>query len=245
MKIKTYWRRFMSSYYPKIPERLQLYRKALNLTQEQMGKRFGVNQSHYYKLESGHKIISLRSLQCFEEQGGDVCYLLTGRRHITGQMNCYMDRCITDHGKNEFSKAMLWIIKQGIYLSKSQKLEITDFTLKNMELSGRQLKSPSIWKNIRDIEGLSQHKMAEELDIGFKRFERIERKQGEADAEILCTLYERFHYSPLAVLNHQEFCLDEMNQVWEEFTDEIQHKLEPYLENALRLINEYEKELME
>ena len=35
----------MSSYYPKIPERLQLYRKALNLTQEQMGKRFGVNQS--------------------------------------------------------------------------------------------------------------------------------------------------------------------------------------------------------
>ena len=55
----------------------------------------------------------------------------------------------------------------------------------------------------------------------------------------------RFHYSPLAVLNHQEFCLDEMNQVWEGFTDEIQHKLEPYLENALRLINEYEKELIE
>ena len=96
-------------------------------------------------------------------------------------------------------------MNQGIYLSKENESTISDFTLKNMELADRELKSPAIWKNIREIEGLSQHKMAEELDIGFKRFERIERKEGEADAEILSTLYERFHYSPLAVLDHQLF----------------------------------------
>ena len=231
----------MSSNYPKVPERLRQYRKALHLTQEDMGKRFGVNQSHYYKLESGHKIISLRSLKCFEEQGGDVCYLLTGRRHIAGKMDSYMEKCTTDHGKNELAKAILWIMNQGIYLSKENESTISDFTLKNMELAERELKSPAIWKNIREIEGLSQHKMAEELDIGFKRFERIERKEGEADAEILSTLYERFHYSPLAVLDHQLFFMDEMNLVWKEFSGDMQRKLEPYFENALKLIHEYEE----
>lgn len=230
----------MSSNYPKIPERLQAYRVALDLTQEEMGKWFGVNQSHYYKLENGHKIISLKSLRCFEAKGGDVCYLLTGRKRVTGKMDEYLAKCTTDYGRHELSKEMLWLVNQGIYLSRGQGLEITDYTLKNMELADRELKTPAIWKNIRGIEGLSQHKMAEKLDIGFKRFERIERKYGEADAEILNTLYEKFHYSPLAVLDHQLFCLDEMNQVWEDFSDEIQKRLEPYFERALELIRECE-----
>lgn len=230
----------MSSSYPKIPERLRVYRRTLNLTQEEMGRRFDVNQSHYYKLESGHKNISGKSLRYFGEQGGDVCFLLMGRWRVVGKMDEYLERCGTDRGKNELSKAMLWLINQGIYLSNGQGDEITDYTLKNMELAERELKTPSIWKNIRGIEGLSQEKMAKKLDIGLKRFERIEREQAEADAVILNTLYENFHYSPLAVLNHQLFCVDEMNQAWDGFTDKIRKRLEPHLKRALELVLEYE-----
>lgn len=231
----------MSSNYPKVPERLLAYRSALGLTQEEMGRLFGVIQSHYYKLENGHKIISLKSLKCFADQGGDVCFLLTGRRRIMGKMDEYLMKCNTDYGKNELSKEMLWLMKRGIELSKGQGFEITDYTYKNMELAERELKNPGIWKNIRSIEGLSQHKMAEKLDIGFKRFERIERRCGEADAEILNTLYEKMHYSPLALLDYQLFCMDEMNQVWEGFSEEVQKKLEPYLERALELVCECER----
>lgn len=230
----------MYSSYFDIPKRLLEYRRLSNATQEQMSKLFGVAQTHYGKLEQGSKIISFRSLKCFEEHGGDVYYLITGSRRKFGEMNRYMDKCKTEQGKLQIFKFMLCVFDLGVNLLSRTDSILFPTTYKCLQLAEGEKKTVSIWENIRKTEGLTQIKMAEKLDISVKRYRRIEKGVVDPDAEILNTLYCEFEYSPMVIMDRQMFYLDEMNHIWEIFPEEIRIKIKQMLENALILINEYE-----
>lgn len=232
----------MNTNYSRVVGRLSEYRKKLDLTQEQMGIKLGVKQSHYYKLETGSKIISMQSLRTFIEHGGDAMLLLTGEVAGHGDMERYFRKCKTKQGRTEFYKLMLWLVNQGVKIQYDLTEEISDQHYRELRALESGLNAESIWEGIREVEKLTQVGMARLLDINIKRYRRIEKGESEPDAEILVELYEKLKYSPMIILDHKLFYEDRINKVWEGFSDSIKEKLGPVIEKAIGLINEYESE---
>lgn len=242
-KIGKYWRMFITLEHNSISQRLVGYRQQLGKSQAEMSREFGVNQSHYSKLESGTKYISYSSLKKFEEAGGDVNYLITGVHYKTGIVEDCMERCKTSDGKVEIMKALFWLTRQGIILMHGENWRETNQRVqKYIRLAEEKEQQTNIWKIIRKIEDLTQMKMAERLDINIKRYQRLERMEAEPDAVILNSLYTLFGYSPLIILHENLYYAEEINKCWSEFPDEVKEQLSAVLEEDLKLITLCEQE---
>ena len=123
VKIGNYWRMFITLEHNSISQRLVSYRQQLGKSQAEMSREFGVNQSHYSKLESGTKYISYSSLKKFEKAGGDVNYLVTGVHYKTGIVEDCMKRCRTSDGKNRINEGIILADQTGNYADARRKLE--------------------------------------------------------------------------------------------------------------------------
>ena len=234
---------FITLEHNSISQRLVSYRQQLGKSQAEMSREFGVNQSHYSKLESGPKYISYSSLKKFEKAGGDINYLVTGVHYKTGIVEDCMKRCRTSDGKIELMKALFWLTRQGIMLMHGENWkEANQRVWKYIRLAEEKEQHRNIWRSIRKIEDLTQMKMAERLDINIKRYQRLERMEAEPDAVILNSLYTLFGYSPLIILHENLYYAEEINKCWSEFSDEVRMQLNGVLEQDLKLIALCEQE---
>lgn len=230
----------MNQNYCDILDRLLLYRRSLDKTQEEMSRQFGITQSHYSKIEAGSKIISFQGLENFGKHGGDVSYLLTGERQVNGEIEIYINRCRTARSRKSLYKIIVWLLWQGIELSRVRGCELAGRSYRSLRLVEIELEEPAVWKNIRRLEGISQEKMAERLDINIKRYGRIENGGAKPDAEIMNTLYTEFGYSPLIFLDVERFYANETNKIWNGFTEDVRAELEAVLKDAICLIGKCE-----
>lgn len=160
----------MNAYYSEVPQRLCAYRKALEKTQKEMAEKFGVKQDHYSRLESGKTFLSYRNLLCFVSNGGDIYYLITGKERYVGVIDAYLDNFKLLRDKVEIVKLILWATYQSISYEKSNEIYEIKRAWKHIELIENEKKMNSIWRNIRKVEGISQQRMAERLDINIKRY---------------------------------------------------------------------------
>lgn len=229
----------MNAYYSEVPQRLCAYRKALEKTQKEMAEKFGVKQDHYNRLESGKTLPSYRNLLCFVSNGGDIYYLITGKERYTGVIDAYLDKFKILRDKVELLKLILWVTYQGVSYEKSNKIYEIKRAWKHIELIENEKKINSIWKNIRKVEGISQKRMADRLDINIKRYQRMENLRTKPDAEILHSLFWDLGYSPLVMLKQDVFYLDEINKIWDEFPEKTRERLEGVIEQGIKLMQEF------
>lgn len=225
----------MGSSYSEVPERLCEYRKALSLNQEEMGRRFGVGQDHYSKLENGGNVISYKSLKKFEENGGDIYFLITGKERQTGVVDEYIDQCSIE--KIAILKMILWITEQCIKNDAAGTFEV-DLAWKYISLLEEAKESSSIWRNIRKVENLSQIQMAARLDINIKRYQRLESMQVYPDAEILHTVFHEFGYSPLVIMGGELVSLEGINRIWNGFSENMRNSMLYLLDQIVKLIQQ-------
>lgn len=229
----------MNAYYSEVPQRLCAYRKALEKTQKEMAEKFGVKQDHYSRLENGKTLLSYRNLLCFMRSGGDIYYLITGKERYTGVINVYLDNFKLLRDKVEIVKLILWATYQSISYEKSNEIYEIKRAWKHIELIENEKKMNSIWRNIRKVEGISQQRMAERLDINIKRYQRMENLRTKPDAEILHSLFWDLGYSPLVMLKQDVFYLDEINKIWDEFPEKTRERLEGVIEQGIKLMQEF------
>lgn len=232
----------METGYSSVIDRLKWYRKKLNKTQSGMSEMFEVGQAHYSKLEDGKKIISYRSLEMFDKNGGDVQFLITGECYRQGRIDRYLSQCKTENGRRELLKLLFWVSRQGeaICNSNYDKTKLTKKTSSSVALTDYMEKDTSTWKNIRLLENLTQIQMAEILDINIKRYRRIEKMQSKPDAEILYTAYEKLGYSPLIIMKQEYYYLNELNNVWDKFSEKMIGRLDEIVRQGINLIQESE-----
>lgn len=227
--------------YSNFTKRLRSYRKEKNLSQEEMRGKFAVNQSHYSKIESGKSKISYDKMKMFEHNGGDIYYLITGETIVHGIADEYLGRCQTSIGKNAALELLLWLAKQGILLEKSDESKLFRRARKYLELSELINNGLTIWEGLRIVEHLTQAQLAEMLEISEKKYRRIERYEDAPDSQHLSILYERLEYSPLTFLYNDSYQTDELNRIWNTFTEYTQIRLKKLLDENFKLIEEYEK----
>lgn len=229
----------MNAYYSEVPQRLCAYRKALGKTQKEMAEKFGVKQDHYSRLESGKTFLSYRNLLCFVSNGGDIYYLITGKERYVGVIDAYLDNFKLLRDKVEIVKLILWATYQSISYEKSNEIYEIKRAWKHIELIENEKKMNSMWRNIRKVEGISQQRMAERLDINIKRYQRMENLRTKPDAEILHSLFFDLGYSPLVMMKQDMFYLDEINKIWDEFPEKTRERLEGVIEQGIKLIQEF------
>lgn len=228
----------MNAYYSEVPQRLCAYRKALEKTQKEMAEKFGVKQDHYSRLESGKTFLSYRNLLCFVSNGGDIYYLITGKERYVGVIDAYLDNFKLLRDKVEIVKLILWATYQSISYEKSNEIYEIKRAWKHIELIENEKKMNSIWRNIRKVEGISQQRMAERLDINIKRYQRMENLRTKPDAEILHSLFFDLGYSPLVMMKQDMFYLDEINKIWDEFPEKTRERLEGVIEQGIKFMEE-------
>ncbi len=231
----------MKPNYLEVPERMKNDRILSKMSQEEASRMFAVTQSHYSKLEKGTKIISYGSLKTYEEHGGDIDYLITGKHRYSGIVNEYVNRCTTVFGRVETVNFMLRVVKLGLILCEKETTALAE-SWKYIQLMDSQTQD-SIWERIRKVEGISQENMAEKLDINIKRYRKIEKLKVEPDAEILYSLYKIFGYSPQVIMDSHAFCMGEINKIWDEFPEDIQMMLRRYLDYDMQLIRLAEEKI--
>ncbi|MCI6430674.1 MAG: helix-turn-helix domain-containing protein [Lachnospiraceae bacterium] len=226
----------MRETYTTIPERLFEYRERLNKTQEEMGESMGISSSQYCKLENGQHNISYESLKTFEKNGYDVFYLLTGEHYKKGILDIYVEKCKNTEECARMLTLLIWVTEQGILKISKDIPENIIHMWKYVTLTVNKYRTQNIWLNIREVERLSQVRMAQLIDIDVKRYRRIEKMQTLPDAEILATLYEKLSYSPLLFLKNQLYYPDLINRIWEQFPIELKTRLEHMLKEGHDLI---------
>lgn len=214
--------------------RLVEYRNQEGLLQNEMGEKMGVTQSHYCKIESGLSIISGKSLHYFDEAGGDMLWLLTGKKSSNGVLDNYFLKCTLENERLRLIQALLWGTEEGLRISQIE----MDISLQKSYrlLSYDSLKNGLVWEKIRELEGLTQIQMARILEIDIKRYRKIEKEEIEEDAAILCTLYSKLHYSPMIIMDKTKFCLNQLNAIWEKFDWNLRIKLFEYVNICFGLL---------
>lgn len=235
----------MDKNYLSISRRLAKYRKLMNLNQEQMGEKLGVTQSHYSKLESGLKGVSFRNLKCFEKNGGDSFFLITGEHREKGKLDHYLERFRSGYGKSRVFEILVWAAETGRGYADRADIVLTERTDKCIRLLRDYSENLTIWRNIRKTEGCSQEEMAKKFDINIKRYRNIEQEKSMPDAEILRVLYEKLHYSPLVILDREMYYMDELNRMWEMLPPEYLREAEVLVEQAIKIVHISEKGKME
>ena len=231
----------MERNYLSIPRRLAAYRELMNLSQAQMGEKFGVTQSHYSKLESGLKGVSFRNLKSFEENGGDLFFLITGEHREKGKLEFYLERCASGYGKEKIFEILVWAAETGREYAGKENTILTERTDKCIRLMRDYSEEQTVWQNIRRAEGCSQEDMAKLFDINVKRYRSIEKEESMPDAEILQTLYEKMHYSPLVIMDREMYYMDELNRVWETLPTDCLCEAKVLVEQALKIVHMTEK----
>lgn len=228
--------------YSEVIERLQTYRQAQRKTQEEMSTEMGVTQGYYAKLESGEHIISYDCLRTFEENGGDVHFLITGQRLEPVVLDDYMEACETREGRREMFRFILSVLHLGLGMMRDGFFVEREDIYKNLRFMQMELDKPgNIWKNIRRMDDITQLQMADILGINIKRYMRLEKEITKPNADILQRLYCNLSYVPMLMIRPLSYHLKECGAVWSIFPKELKSRLEPMLAQTAELIRENEK----
>ena len=222
--------------YSNFLHRLNAYREASRLTQKDMAEMFGVHQSHYGRYEAGERGIGFKSLQCFEDNGGDLFLLITGCERPGGPMGEYLKACKTDSAKVNLIGLLVWSIDFGFWMDGRDKGDSTQSVKKCIRLLEANVDGQTLWERIRKTEGLTQIEMAALLDIEVKRYRRIEKAEIEPDVEVLCNLYDKLQYSPQMFFDIETFYVDELNFYWNMLSLESKEFLEKLIDAGIQRI---------
>lgn len=230
----------MENQYNKIPEHLYEYRRRINLTQVQFSQMWDLTQNYYTELESGRYRLTYENLIHFAKNGGDVGYIITGKETHKGIVEKYITNCRTDLERLEILRCIQLLTQIGCDFSRKDERARLGVLQKYVKFVENEISDCTIWENIRYIEGMTQVQMAALLDIQVKTYRKIEKMQKGPGAEILQIMYQRLGYSPWLFIDRKRYHVTEINEIWDNFPEQVVEDLEAFLKSMIKIIEKYE-----
>ena len=229
----------MSASYDKFIKRLIAYRKANGLSQEEMGRRSNLTQSHYNKIENMSKIMSYNSLAVLDKTCVSADFLVTGIEQKHTVLNDLLKQC-SEADKADFMYMAVICMElglryQGVENESYREISTGEIRLLRSDMENRE--SYSVWKCIRDINNLTQEQMSRELEIDIKTYRDIEKGKSRPNVEILSLVYDKFGYPPSLILDVEDKnYLFIINEVWLRLSESLQNIIERELRGLLEFI---------
>ena len=232
----------MSASYDKFVKRLIAYRKANGLSQEEMGRRSNLTQSHYNKIENMSKVMSYNSLIVLNETCLSADFLITGIEQKHTVLNDMFMQC-KESDRVDFMYITVICMElvmrhQGVKNEKYKEISTKEIKLLRLDMEERDSENYSVWKCIRRINNLTQEKLSKELDIDIKTYRDIEKGKSKPNVEILALIYDKFGFSPSLILDvENKDYLFVINEIWLRLSEEQQKKIEHVLKGILDFIS--------
>ena len=232
----------MTAAYEEFIKRLIAYRKANGYTQEEMGKRSNLTQSHYNKIENMNKVMSGKSLIVLNDAGINADFLVTGIEPKNTVVNDLLMRCREcDRAYFLYATALCIetvLMHNGIKDTSYREINTKEIEILRSDIENRKSKDHSIWKTIRKLNSLTQEQMSKELDIDIKTYRDIEKGKSKPNVEILATVYDKLGYPPSLILDvENKNYLYVINEIWLKLSEDLQNETEEMLRSFFDFIN--------
>ena len=190
----------MCAKYQDFLNRLKEERISMQWTQQQMGRKMRMTQSHYSKAEMGSRRFTFYEMKCLCETDLDIYYIFTGYRCRT-EYKDYFKKCTYEELKCYFG--MLCPVVGHLY--KKHALDLSGDVYKKIEMMPYSLApckdDKTIFYSFRRGMDCSQKEMAEILDIDVKKLRSIENGCAFPDSEILWKVSEKIGVPFSLVIN--------------------------------------------
>ena len=228
----------MKDSYDGVLVRLREYRKKMNLRQSEICEKMGITQSNYSIIERREKIISNESLMKLRENGVDIDFLVTGMETRTTILDELFYKCPKEQREKLLNLMVVYVniaitsMGECALLCYTKELEILRFEFAEKVDENRE----TIWNCIRKISGLTQEKLAGELDIDIKSYREIEKERVMPNAELLAVIYEKYGYYPSLIIKGETNYLFAINHIWCQLPSDIQVKITELLKRDLEFI---------
>ncbi|MGN0365338.1 MAG: helix-turn-helix domain-containing protein [Suilimivivens sp.] len=216
----------MRSSYEDFLQRLTQYRQRLNMTQEETSKAIGVTQSQFSKMELGKTIVSYKCLQNLVRKGWDIDYLLTGKEVLrTSSEMTELLMHVTDENRQEFLRAVAWILEQAVLKCVSDVDFETKCEIEILKREAGRRKTDSVLYEIRKMSGISQIPMAERLGVNIKKYRMLEKNKVHPDAELLLRIYEVTGCKPSLLVNFGNVENMIIDDLWRQINQTVREKI--------------------
>lgn len=229
----------MPASYEKFIKRLIAYRKDNGLSQEEMGKRSNITQSHYNKIEKMSKVMSYNSLAVLNRTTISADFLVTGIEQKHTALNDLLKQCSEADRADFMYMAVIFmelcLRYEGVENELYREISTKEIKLLRSDMENRE--ANSVWKCIREINNLTQEQISNELEIDIKTYRDIEKGKSKPNAEILALVYDKFGYPPSLLLDVEDKnYLFVINEVWLRLSESLQNKIERELKGLLEFI---------
>ena len=229
----------MSASYDMFVKRLIAYRKANGLSQEEMGRRSNLTQSHYNKIENMSKVMSYNSLVVLNETGISADFLVTGIKQKHTVLNDMLMQC-KESDRADFMYMTIICMELGLKYQGVENETYTEISTREIRMLRSDIENKenySAWRCIRRINSLTQEQISKELDIDIKTYRDIEKGKSKPNVEILSLVYDKFGYPPSLMLDVEDKnYLFVINEIWLRLSENIQGEIENMLRGFLRYI---------
>jgi transcriptional regulator with XRE-family HTH domain len=228
----------MSVLYTDVLKRFIQYRQFYNLTQEQLAGILGVTQSCVSKMEGGRKKIPYSVLVILDGCEWDIDSIITGEHLEKTELDELFETC-EESKRMDFLQYVLWAMMQGVKGYERQ-LSLMEQYAKKIEYirlhTVNHADEDSVLYGIRAVNNLSQHGMAQKLQVDIKKYRALEKKESSLDAELLMNLYNEFDCMPFDII-HGSYHLKEVNRIWCKLNPELKEELLEFIKRGLTFLN--------
>lgn len=212
----------MSATYQEFLERLKEERLRANLSQEEIGKKIRISQSHYSKIELGTRRLSYYEIQCLCEVNIDLYYIFTNKKSII-KNESFWEQCTFA----ELVYYLNMICSMLTYLHQNKFLYLPEYIVERIKNIQYVLmpseKSKSIFYKLRRALSYNQIKMAEVIDVDVKKLRAMESGKILPDSEIIWQLSELFYIPHALLLRDKDGLICEISYLLH-FIDENKRK---------------------
>ncbi len=205
----------MGNSYDEFLCRLTRYRENVNLTQKDVSKLFGKDQSQFSKMELGKTVVPFEVLQGLKDAGWDIDYIITGREKIDIKSN-FTHNFEEKNGKQwaYLKEVLIWILGHELNKNNSFSDEDTKSEYELLKQLLYTIQPGTTLLAVRNMLGISQITMSEKLGVNIKKYCQLEKGTKKPDAELLGMIYELAHCRPGIFMCQGEVSLYLIDCLW-------------------------------
>ncbi len=180
--------------------RLKEERVIRKWSQQQMGRKLRMTQSHYCKAELGVRRFTFYEMKCLCEAELDIYYIFTGRRCRPEYQEFYKD-CTYE----ELKCYLAVLCPIAGYLQKKGRQALGADSCRKAESAPYSLASDkgekTVFYHLRRWLDCSQQEMAERLDVDVKKLRNLENGNVYPDSELIWKVSEELGVPFSIILN--------------------------------------------
>jgi transcriptional regulator with XRE-family HTH domain len=182
----------------------------------------------------------------YNEFGWDIDYILTGVKKSYNPFSALIEKC-PGNKRSEYINLIVWAIEQklddiegmeeNVVRSFKEKLNVTRLC---SSAYSETVAEDSVLYNIRQNHGMSNVRMAQELDMSLRSYNWLEKGKCKPGVETFVLIDKKLGINPSFLMTGKFENMAAISEIWDKFEEQEKNEILTFLEQGLAfLCNRY------